>query len=58
MHLDIFFNRRKGWLILAYEAIILLSSCKLHKSDGTVVISDLIKEEPKEVYTLCSYVHF
>lgn len=53
MHLDIFFDRRKGRLILAYETIILLSSCMLHKSDGTIVISDLIKKEPKEVYTLC-----
>jgi hypothetical protein len=45
-------------LILAYEAIILLSSCKLHKADGTIVISNLIKKELKIVYILCSYVHF
>lgn len=37
-----FLDRWKGRLILAYEAIVLLSSCKLRKADSKIVISELI----------------
>ena len=59
MHVDIFLDRWKGWLILAYEAIVLLSSCKLRKAECTIVISELIiKGDEGSIYFMfiCAFL--
>jgi hypothetical protein len=48
MHLSIFLSEKRR-LDLGDEVVILLSYCKLHKTEGIIVIYDLVKRKLKEV---------